>query len=592
MRYRHKISIVLLLLMLGCSKNKGEDNTVTSISITPQATVAIGTPLQMSARGQTAFGADAVSVAVTWQSSDPSIATVDGNGRLSGVAVGVATLSAKSGDLSATATIGVVSAAMGKPSLAISGKAFYEDKPYTKDGFTGTTKNEPIRRAVMNLIAIDGFATIAATSTGEDGSYSFSGIDNSSRRGGVYLQIMAKTSDDRIAIFDNPSSKGLLAISKSAFNDAEESSFTSDLVVHVSEIGGAFNILDAILKGNDFVKNMAALLLCPATHPQCIPPPLTLFWSPGNGTGTFFDSGLKALFINGTATDEDEYDDTVILHEYGHFTANSFAHDNSPGGVHFIGVHTEDIRLSWSEGWATFFASAVLNSPIAVDTSAKGVFTFNIDNNSSIYTTDELANSSALWDTFTATSTTTGFSPIWKSLIGISPTDTATIESFAVLFMNQNPAAKNSFQDVLKGRSIELFPDPFEGAEVTLIVGSTQHHTLYTTDNMNPFGDEDIIPMNVNANQQYTLKTFNLTNGADTFLTIDLGSGLTNDNANGLTYAPDCETCPKNDTTTLSSSISFTPSTGGTFSVHVKRSPNAPNSTGRAGSYDIQLTSP
>ena len=488
-----------------------------------------------------------------------------------------------------------VSTQKGSSNLSISGTAFYEDKPFTASGFTGAQVNLPIRHAVVNLIANDGIILLSSSQTGEDGSFIFNNIDNSSRGGGVFLQIQAKNASNSTSPAEiRSNSNALLGVSGPTLDDSLSNNFPLQVIVALSNnMGGAFNILDNFLIGGAFIQKPG---FCPLSQTTaCTVPFLTAFWEPGSSSGSFFDSGIPAVSIGGggpAKNDTDEYDDTIILHEYGHFIASSFSHDDSPGGSHFIGENTQDIRLSWSEGWATFFASATLGSPIAVDTRANGVFTFNIDTNTSAFTTDELSNSSILWDT----NTETGFLPIWESFTAIPSADIATIEPFAVLFMNQNPANKNSFQAILTERKIELFPDPSEvtGAETTLIVnGSSQHHTLYTTNNSDPFDDKDIIPFSANAGTTYTVNTFNLTNGADTFITIN-PSGLTNDNASGFTYSMDCASlpCPENDSTTLSSSISFTPTTGGTFSVSVKRSPTAPPSTGRAGSYNIKVTSP
>ncbi|MBI3358607.1 MAG: hypothetical protein HY037_03330, partial [Nitrospirae bacterium] len=483
-----------------------------------------------------------------------------------------------------------VSAAKGSSRLTIAGKAFYEDMPYTENGFIVLHVNTPIRHAIINLIAHDGIVLLSSSQTGEDGSFSFSNIDNSGRRGGVFLQIQAKNADDSASPAEVRSLQGALqGVSGPTLDDSSSDNFQSvEIISRAEDKGGAFNILDNFLKGGAFIQEPG---FCPSSlNRECKAPFLTAFWEPGSGEGSLFDSGGPAIFISGGGGDKDadEYDDTVILHEYGHFIAGSFSHDNSPGGLHSLGDNTQDIRLSWSEGWATFFASAVLGSPLAVDTNAKGVFAFNIDDNTvtfikdgfltggvltSIFTTDEIANSSVLWDIMTAT----GFPSIWKSFTEIPLSDTATMESFSVLFMNQNPATKNSFQTILTGRRIELFPDAGESGESALIVnGSSQHHTLYTTNSSNPFGDEDIISFSATAGTPYTVKTLNLTNGADTFLTIDSGSGLTNDNADGSSYLLNCAPCPKNDQTTLSSSASFTPSTGGMLFVHVTRSPNAP----------------
>jgi len=591
MRYKLQIGLILLLLLLGCDK-KTTDDPVVAIAIVPQATVVLGNPLQMSALGQTLSGANTGPVAVTWQSDDPDIVTVDGNGLLSGVKIGLAELSARNETFSASVSVGVVSPLLGGKKLNISGKASYEDKPYTKDGFTGQLVNTPIRRAAVGLIAIDGFATLATAYTEEDGSYSFSDIDNSGRRGGVYLSIQAKTADNSASpavVRNNQTEQLLLAYTGPALDDSStNSNFASaDIVVPANGIGGAFNILDAFLKGGAFIQKPG---FCPtASFTACKAPFLTAFWEPGGNTGSSFESGTPAISISGggpTKGDTDEYDDTVILHEYGHFIASIFSHDDSPGGSHFIGDSTQDMRLSWSEGWGTFFASAVLGSPLAVDTSAtKSAFKFNIDTNDTNYTTDELSNSSVLWDTLTATD----FPSVWASFRDIPAGAIATMEAFAFGasgFITRNQASVLAFKAILEGRKIEFFPDLSDGQESDLVVGASQHHTLYLSDT-NPVGDEDIIPFNVIFGRKYTIKTNNLTNGADTFLTLNnAGIVLTNDNA------INCGTCLINNLNTLASSITFTANTTGALSVSVKPSPTAPPSAGLTGSYNITLTSP
>ncbi|TAK10282.1 MAG: hypothetical protein EPO39_00430 [Candidatus Manganitrophaceae bacterium] len=137
-----------------------------------------------------------------------------------------------------------------------------------------------------------------------------------------------------------------------------------------------------------------------------------------------------------------------------------------------------------------------------------------------------------------------------------------------------------------------------------MVNGSAQHHTLYQASPAPPQNDEDVIPFSVQPGVQYILETFNLTNGADTLLTLtDTNgtplTGLQNDNRNGRN-SQSCgadpftgeSNCPDNDQTALSSSITWTAGSTATLQAHVRRSPNAPPSAGLFGSYDIRLKSP
>ena len=74
-----------------------------SPSITGDSTVTAGATIQLAAAG--------FSGTVTWSSSDPSIATVDANGVVTGVAAGVATISAACDDQVATLDVTVTKVA-------------------------------------------------------------------------------------------------------------------------------------------------------------------------------------------------------------------------------------------------------------------------------------------------------------------------------------------------------------------------------------------------------------------------------------------------------------------------------------------------
>jgi len=423
--------------------------------------------------------------------------------------------------------------------------------------------------------------------------------------------VLSKTQDaglHPISVQNNATRKNVLAIQGAPLDDSISNGVFEghQIIAKTTGIGGAFNILDLFLKGGEFLEKT---VVCPPTNNGCmLLPPLIAYWEKGVTEDTFYEETSNFISVSSLKGDTDEYDDTILLHEYGHFVATQLAHDDSEGGQHVLQDVTEDIRLAWSEGWATFFASAVLNNPMTVDTKGQGaplqvdIETFK-NFPSVFYTTSEAAISGMLWDFLdTAASgdqdndpAAIGFDKIWKGFTGM--TGPATMESFALALIRQNKEATDPIQTVLQGRKIELFPDTGEVEEGPLLLGNTQHHTLFkeTLDtDSNPFPDDDLISLSVNAGQKYTVETLNLTNGADTFLTIEDGNKvlLENDNASGKSYVVACDIqCPKNDGTTLASSISFQSQTALQLFVRVKRSLQAPNSTGLTGSYDLRVTS-
>ncbi|NOY85366.1 MAG: hypothetical protein GXO96_11220, partial [Nitrospirae bacterium] len=277
----------------------------------------------------------------------------------------------------------------------------------------------------------------------------------------------------------------------------------------------------------------------------------------------------------------------------------------------------QDIRLSWSEGWATFFPAVVLNSPLYVDTKPGGTLaSFNIEDYSgisaladrAIYTTNEIAVAGVLWDLFDPVDNNEGdtlalsFSKIFQTVLNFpaSPKPT-TLETFWTTFSSEALTAGSStaFQSILQGRQIALFQDTTEATELTLTGAAPQSHTLYK-EGADPSGDVDVIPFNVTSGTTYTVRTFNLNNGADTFLSIRNDSGVieSNDNESGLTHL-NCgivfggeSNCPANNTLNLSSSITFTAQETGSFTAEVMRSTDAPPSAGLLGAYEIDLSTP
>lgn len=88
----------------------GNGGTAVILVVTPDAaSIAVGGSTQLSAIAADADGHPVTSCPDEWESSTPSVATVSGNGTVSGVAVGMTEIVARCGEIADTATLEVTS---------------------------------------------------------------------------------------------------------------------------------------------------------------------------------------------------------------------------------------------------------------------------------------------------------------------------------------------------------------------------------------------------------------------------------------------------------------------------------------------------
>lgn len=157
---------------------------------------------------------------------------------------------------------------------------------------------------------------------------------------------------------------------------------------------GAFNILNEILLANSFLKTKVGSCSGFNCQPFSVAPKVSAYWSAGFNPNvyqnapssgiSFYLPGYRRLFILGgidgdtDTTDTDHFDDSVILHEYGHFLEDVYSNTDSPGGKH-TGNSMIDPRLAWSEAWGNFIQAAIRGEAKYRDSSG------NIDGTSFLF---------------------------------------------------------------------------------------------------------------------------------------------------------------------------------------------------------------
>src|SRR5207249_1290283 len=161
---------------------------VASVSVTPgTATIGVGQTAQYAAITRDAFGNPLGGRTVTWSSSNPAVATVNGAGQATGVAVGAATLTATSEGKSGTAAIlvtnvPVASVAVSPASASVQVGQTVQLAATPRDGNGNPLSGRAVSWASSNTAVATvsgsglvtgvraGTATITATSEGQGGT--------------------------------------------------------------------------------------------------------------------------------------------------------------------------------------------------------------------------------------------------------------------------------------------------------------------------------------------------------------------------------------------------------------------------------------
>ena len=254
----------------------------------------------------------------------------------------------------------------------VAGKVEYEDQLRGRDVVIGgpVTRWLPVREVPVELIRASDHRVIATAYTDDVGQYR---IPFTHREGGdLFVRIAPRLEgpgyEMRVVGAEETVTHTIQspAINTLVRNGAGE--VVSDFRFEASgDLGGAFNITDRVLDAFHFIGRH--------TPPRDLD--LTVVWQRGHAhscTSCYSDGTIS---LGGGFDDPDEYDDSVILHEFGHFFIDQMSHDDSPGG-HHSGERTDPL-IAYGEGIATVFALMVEGQPYYADTMQSGGLNQNFE---------------------------------------------------------------------------------------------------------------------------------------------------------------------------------------------------------------------
>ena len=359
----------------------------------------------------------------------------------------------------------------GQPAT-FSGVVSYDYVPNTSGALSyNSTVSKPVRGAGVDILDARTGNVLASTATDDSGQYQATATP----QGTVVVRVRAQLARSApgaswdVTVRDNTNSDALYAIESPSFS-VSGTSVARDL--HASSGWGGsgysgertaapFAILDTVYTAMGKVASV---------EPDTAFRPLRLFWSPQNapaqgsiaagqiGTTSFVaGNSASAIYVLGKENvDTDEYDESVVAHEWGHYYQHAFSRDDSPGGAHDIS-ELVDQRLAFSEGWGNAWSGIALNRRNYTDSMDAAQRTgMNMDlianPGGSLGWYREASIQSILWQL----NSRWGFSGIHQAMTrGLRTTRTVTtIHAFAAAYSAALPSANSDLSALLEAQSI------------------------------------------------------------------------------------------------------------------------------------------
>lgn len=461
------------------------------------------------------------------------------------------------------ALLALLAAGQARADWTASGTFQYVDREYDATGFTGVELPRPVREADVEVVdanATASKAVIARGATDRQGRFSIAVRDSKVRD--VYVRAITRSTQTTglyIDVRKNSAGKAKHYAVATASLLGHGPSVNVDFgtaVIQIGTGGEAFNIYDQMLLGTDY------LALLNGSRPGA-DKSLATAWSISGGVGgSSYAVGFRIIVLRDTAG----YDDTVILHEMGHFAIHEYSASHSPGGAHRFADCFLDLRLAFDEGFATYWGnSSIRNAGLPkchVYMRSNGspgpggvVLKGNLETDDQFFcqgSTSEFNVSSDLWDIADGPATP-------DSTPGVDdPHDLMDVEDTEVweVMTGYVPGAANiSFEDFWDGwflppisngfrlemiaiadhLLIEYHEDAREvndsAGQATAVTadGSPNHSTFFRDPGLDGAGaaDTDYFSFSASAQQAYTVETRNLRSDGNTFLEILDSNGQT-----------------------------------------------------------------
>ncbi len=374
---------------------------------------------------------------------------------------------------------------------------------------------------------------LKTTSTNDSGDYQFLNLTPTQN---VRICVYAKLEKRGIGgydveVVDNTNNSAIYTMQSSLFNIGEDStrrnlnasSGWGGYGYNRARTSAPFAILDSIYTAIKKVKTADS---------SAIFPKLKVNWSVRNvPSGGGSESELRDGFIltshyNGDGnlyilgdenSDTDEFDNHIIIHEWGHYFEDKFSRSDSIGGSHGEGDKL-DIRVAFGEGWGNAWSAIATDNPIYFDTQGfmqSDGFSMNIESGNSAvkgyFSEDSIQN--ILYDLYDshndgADRLSLGFKPIYNTLVGFQKNTKAftSIFTFITGLQEENISEKDKINDILSSENIRPIVDIYGSSQANLYTSSTSDIcTTGENGTFNKLNNHKYIKFTIDSSRNYII---------------------------------------------------------------------------------------
>ncbi|MGH2651613.1 MAG: PPC domain-containing protein, partial [Actinomycetota bacterium] len=436
----------------------------------------------------------------------------------------------------------------------VSGRFLYVDREFDLSGFTGVEPQRPIRFADVQII--DGAKIVGAGVTDAGGNFFLSVQDTRVRD--IYVRCLARRQTSTgmpIDVRAGNQSGDIWAIRTQTFTGhAPDQDLFIGTLVAVPEAGGeAFNLLDDAIMGSDYLAALRGAGSAPL---------LIVVFNAANPNLSSFNPSNNTI----TQARNAGYDDTVMLHEMGHYVVSNFSATDSNGGTHRLSDCNQNLMLAFEEGHATFWGQSVRrffnlpHSSAYVRTTGQAgpgnlQFSFDVETQQPFVclgATSETTVFAALWDIVDRAGTpdeSPGSEEPWDLMQAADPDYWRVMTSYLPGAVNisledfwdgwfhpaiangRHPEMVSTWREI----GVEYFQDGFEPNDVVaeawpLAPGPVlRHQTFFADRDGDLLGgpDTDFFSFDAVAGATYTIETLGLLGDANTALELRDTDGTT-----------------------------------------------------------------